>query len=563
MQAVLQLWRRNAVLEICSQQANRIYPRLIPALFRGGIPHWNPTVNKMVGLVLTKLEECDPSAFIKAGEGLIGNALPNDQVTRTNVPNELCSRQYGSGPALGKTGIWTSTDPPMLTKDTCSSSSLSEHPTLASYMSAISGAQTAEVSSKDWELALSEPVPTFLPDLRFHSLVFGRELGVGGGGRVLYARAVRKGSGLSNWAEYAIKEIGIMSVSVSHEDKITGPPNRKPSSILRELACLLSLSHPGVTRLVSFYRLPGRVHLCMEFCSRGDLWSYVRSNGRLSESVAQRVIGEIAGALQVIHSNGWIFGDVKPENCLITSDRKIKLTDFGAARIASAGFRDKIDLSSTSLTDIRWGLELRPNQVPEPNPFHLVNAEDLIAADEGEGTDAYLPPEVRDGQDANWSFSVDSWGLGRLGGYLLLGRLPPDGWLKDDEDISERATVVKFANDSGAPKLHDLSSECTLFFKHLLDTNPETRLSMNAVCSEPWMQTLGELSVLYQKPVPADHLAGRSGPAVIDKEEEQWSKRQLSKIWSKQVAPYRFDSIALDDFLAWPPIPQDDVVEEW
>ena len=62
--------------------------------------------------------------------------------------------------------------------------------------------------------------------------------------------------------------------------------------------------------------------------------------GSMPFSRACAWIADIAMALHLAHRKGIIHGDVKPANILITDDGKVKLTDFGMARLASRDAKD-------------------------------------------------------------------------------------------------------------------------------------------------------------------------------------------------------------------------------
>lgn len=54
------------------------------------------------------------------------------------------------------------------------------------------------------------------------------------------------------------------------------------------------------------------------------------------------VVGEIIAGLSSIHDLGFVFGDMKPENIVITSSGHAKITDFGGARPLTVEAREKM-----------------------------------------------------------------------------------------------------------------------------------------------------------------------------------------------------------------------------
>ena len=75
----------------------------------------------------------------------------------------------------------------------------------------------------------------------------------------------------------------------------------------------------------------------MEFCSGGDLFSYIEKRGfRLSEPRAATIIHKLSAATYYLHSYGIAHRDLKPENILMTDntdDANIRLLDFGLSKI--------------------------------------------------------------------------------------------------------------------------------------------------------------------------------------------------------------------------------------
>jgi calcium-dependent protein kinase len=75
----------------------------------------------------------------------------------------------------------------------------------------------------------------------------------------------------------------------------------------------------------------------MEYCSGGDLFSYIEKRGfRLAEPRAAEIINKLCTAVYYIHSYGIAHRDLKPENILMTDNSEtadIRLLDFGLSKI--------------------------------------------------------------------------------------------------------------------------------------------------------------------------------------------------------------------------------------
>ena len=71
----------------------------------------------------------------------------------------------------------------------------------------------------------------------------------------------------------------------------------------------------------------------MEFVSGGELFTYLRSVGRLETSHACMYAATVAVIFEHLHSKNIIYRDLKPENLLISDEGFLKLTDFGFAKV--------------------------------------------------------------------------------------------------------------------------------------------------------------------------------------------------------------------------------------
>lgn len=305
----------------------------------------------------------------------------------------------------------------------------------------------------DWLSAQASPTPTLLPNLKFHQLVFGKELGQGAFSVVKYARHVQPNKTRAQWPEYAVK---VMS---KNELEALGRGFQK--AVVREIVALSALSHPGIARLISAFRYTDCIYLVLEYAAGGDLHNYVISHGPLGHRYTRFVMGEVGAALISIHDMGLSFNDLKPENILITETGHIKLTDFGACRpINEYGHRilveksnrisGNIDEDSTNTSsDFSFFERLRDGNWKESGEGEVVPSLDsegrtiIIDVDSClsivktscelqstfeeekiiEGTPGYLPPEVL--QQGNHPNQMsDAWAFGCTVEFCIEGRPP-------------------------------------------------------------------------------------------------------------------------------------------
>ena len=104
---------------------------------------------------------------------------------------------------------------------------------------------------------------------------------------------------------------------------------------IREARVVGQLTHPNIITLhdMGIEESTETPYLVMEFVEGMPL-DRVLEKGTLPLPKACAWVAHAAEALSVAHQRGVIHGDVKPANILITADGKVKLTDFGMARVA-------------------------------------------------------------------------------------------------------------------------------------------------------------------------------------------------------------------------------------
>lgn len=108
----------------------------------------------------------------------------------------------------------------------------------------------------------------------------------------------------------------------------------------RESQAAASLSHPNIVNIydVGVDKVDGHdIHyIVMEYIKGKTLKEIIREKGKLSAEETIDYSIQIAEALEHAHKNHIVHRDIKPHNIMVTEDGRIKVTDFGIARAASA-----------------------------------------------------------------------------------------------------------------------------------------------------------------------------------------------------------------------------------
>ena len=147
------------------------------------------------------------------------------------------------------------------------------------------------------------------------------------------------------------------------------------------------VDHVGIADVYDYGEGSGSAYLVMELVSGDSLARIIEKRIRLTGVEVLSIIEQTARALHAAHEDGLVHRDVKPGNLLITPGGKVKITDFGIARVA-----DQVALTATG-------------QVM--------------------GTVQYLAPEQATGKQA--TPSTDIYSLGIVAYEALTGRRPFTG----------------------------------------------------------------------------------------------------------------------------------------
>jgi len=155
--------------------------------------------------------------------------------------------------------------------------------------------------------------------------------------------------------------------------------------LIREARAVASLEHPNIVQVYEVNEAGGIYYIAMELVESGSLRDLVEGQGPIDYLRVCQLGGEAAEALGHAHASGIVHRDVKPANLLLTRTGRVKVADFGLARVE--------------------------------DPSDLTN---FLA--ESVGTPQFVAPEILQGQPATGK--SDMYSLGATLWYLLTGKPP-------------------------------------------------------------------------------------------------------------------------------------------
>ena len=214
-----------------------------------------------------------------------------------------------------------------------------------------------------------------------------------------------------------------------------------------EIEILKICQHPNIIRLYNVFENVDYMYIIMEYCSGGDLFSYLENRGfRIPEKRASTIIHKMSTAVYYMHSFGVAHRDLKPENVLMTSeddDADIRILDFGLSKFLG--------------------------------PYEK--------CDEPYGTLTYCAPEII--IDEPYSKAVDLWSLGIITYLMVSGKLP---FNSEDENEIARQVVYDEPDYTKNPVWKDITPECKSFIKRLLEKDQNKRMKIKEVLEHKWIK---------------------------------------------------------------------------
>ena len=261
------------------------------------------------------------------------------------------------------------------------------------------------------------------PKTKMNFYKYGRLLGKGAFGKVNLSLHVLTGR--------------LVAIKSINKTKLMNEKQRRKINLETTIMKTLSKSN-NIVKIFETYETKKHYCIVMEYICAGDLLSYIKKRGKLTEQVAKFIFKQIVLSLQYIHSHNIVHRDIKLDNILIDLDNNIKICDFGVSKIIKKG-------------------------------------ESML---EQCGTPAYIAPEIllNHGYEG---FGVDIWSAGVVLYAMLGGTVPFKG-----NNINELHDLI--IKGEFKP-LKEISPEATHLIKNILEVDPKKRITTKDILVHPWL----------------------------------------------------------------------------
>uniref|UniRef100_A0A7C8YUH8 non-specific serine/threonine protein kinase n=1 Tax=Opuntia streptacantha TaxID=393608 RepID=A0A7C8YUH8_OPUST len=298
----------------------------------------------------------------------------------------------------------------------------------ASSSSCSSSSSSSEVVGAGAGACETPPPEPHANPIIFGKYELGRLLGCGGFAKVYEGRDIRTHR--------------IVAVKAVSKQKVAR--GNLVAHVKREVAIMRRLHHPHIIRLLEVLATKRKIYFVMEYAKGGELFAKL-TKGRFSEDLSRKYFHQLISAVAYCHSHGVYHRDLKPENLLLDENWSLKISDFGLSAVTE--------------------------QIRTDGMLHTMC-----------GTPAYVAPEIlsKKGYDGA---KVDIWSCGIILFVLTAGYLP----FNDTNLMNLYRKIYK--GEYRCPRW--FSPELEHLISRLLDTNPETRITIKEILEDPWFTKLG------------------------------------------------------------------------
>ena len=265
-----------------------------------------------------------------------------------------------------------------------------------------------------------------------------------------------------------------VAIKVLPHDKVSDPERKQ--RFVQEAKAASALNHPNIVTVHDIRSDAGVDFIVMEYAGARTLDQVISAKG-LGITQSLRYGAQIADALARAHEAGIIHRDLKPSNVIVTDDNRVKVLDFGLAKLFEPSVR---------------AAEARTQTTP------LTDAGVVV------GTAAYMSPEQAEGREVDARSDIFSFGTVLY--EMVTGRRPFVG----DSNLS---VMAKILNEDPAPPrgvVASISSDVERTILRCLRKDPARRY-----------QTMADLKVALDD-LAADSAAGLPAQTPAARGSRRW-----------------------------------------
>lgn len=301
----------------------------------------------------------------------------------------------------------------------------------------------------------------------------------------------------------------------------------------REGQALAEVTHPNIVTVHDFGRANGFYFLLMEFVDGVSL-RQAMSAERLTPEQALTVVPPICEALQYAHDRGIVHRDIKPENILLDKAGRVKIADFGIARIVRGEVEPAVD--SQQYPDSQLPSSATADEQGS-------NASDLTR-NSILGTPQYMAPEQQQ-NPGSVDHRADIFSLGVVLYEMLTGELPGTRLQLFDRKDSTRIDEVVLRALQTKPELRFQTAE--EFLTQIKSALEKTSVDPKAVRADrsrrfgwnpfriEWLVMIGAVLMLGMAIVGLSRMAG--GKLEVSITDARIDGEQLVMDYSAQQLP--------------------------
>ncbi len=117
---------------------------------------------------------------------------------------------------------------------------------------------------------------------------------------------------------------------------------REREHFLREAKIVARVSHPGIVRIIDFIEANNTTYIVMDFIDGRSLADQIATTGLYTPQHTRLLLSQLLPAVEALHGQGVIHGDIKPDNILIQKNGAPILIDFGSAIAQDGSFYNRL-----------------------------------------------------------------------------------------------------------------------------------------------------------------------------------------------------------------------------